>query len=116
MSDKPGVGRLYRDLMVRHPLAMNGAQAGLLSALSNATSQVLRGAWDPAAGGAGLDPLPIRNFALVAAVVMTPVSTWWFGTLGKLKLGTMPQLALDTVVGSVFMNACFVIALSILEV
>ena len=106
-----GAARRGRALAIRYPTLANCVSAGLLGGAANLTSQLL-------AAGPAAPPLalaPIAHFALIPALVMTPVSARWFAALARLRLPTPASLLVDGVVGALVLNACFVAALSALQ-
>ena len=106
----------FGGLLARYPLLVNALQAGVLGGLSNLTSQWLRGAgWAAGGGLASVDCAAVCRFALVPALVMTPVSSYWFAALSRLELAKSAQVALDALVGALVLNATFVSALLALE-
>ena len=99
---------LYGRLLRRFPLATNGVQAGFLSFTSNLLAQHLKGS--PA-----LDYAPALRFALISALVVTPVSTVFFTIVGSFKLKTPASLTLDFFVGGPVLNCAFIAALHLLQ-
>uniref|UniRef100_A0A7S2S8M7 Uncharacterized protein n=1 Tax=Rhizochromulina marina TaxID=1034831 RepID=A0A7S2S8M7_9STRA len=98
---------VFRTLMVRFPVLMNGLQGGVLSGLSVVTKQLLFGA----SSMAEIDWAEVCQFSFISCFVVTPLVIPWMKALYSRPLPMPVQLLADAIYCGIFVNAVFVAAL-----